>query len=76
MSAKDRLREVMRGGGMSYQQTADALYVSLDTVKAWLKPSRNDPPEMAIELLALKTGQPYRRGLIDRAAGAEPVVGD
>jgi DNA-binding transcriptional regulator YiaG len=59
MTRKPYLRELMKGAGLTYQATADLLHVSKPTVKAWLQPPRQEPPEMALELLAIKTGQAY-----------------
>lgn len=59
MSPKERLRTLMKGASLTYEATAIMLHVSKDTIHTWLKPAKQDPPEWAIELLALKTHQPY-----------------
>lgn len=63
MSPKDTLRQLMRGAGLSYEETAELLYVSRHTVHAWLKPLKHEPPLAMIELLALKTGQGAEIGI-------------
>jgi len=55
------LRALMKGAGLTRQQAADLLHVSLPTVHAWLRPATskaaNPTPLWAVELLALKTRQ-------------------
>jgi DNA-binding transcriptional regulator YiaG len=62
MTPNDSIRETIRAARLTRQQAADLLYVSVHTLNAWLRPRSNAghrvAPQMAAELLALKTQQP------------------
>lgn len=57
----DALRAMMKSAGITRQETADLLEVSIHTVKAWLKPDgaagANPCPSTAVDALAWKLGR-------------------
>jgi transcriptional regulator with XRE-family HTH domain len=59
MTPNERIRESIRLAGLTRQQAADLLGISIHTLHAWLRPTSNGghrtAPQMAAELLALKT---------------------
>ena len=61
MTPNESIHETIRAAGLTRQQAADLLYVSVHTLNAWLRPPSNAgyrvAPQMAAELLALKTQQ-------------------
>lgn len=75
-AARAALRAVIADAGLNREQVAVALWVSEDTVKAWLKPatskSANPVPLWAIELLGLKSGLRRHPILDQAAAGSSP----
>ena len=58
MTPNERIRESIRLAGLTRQQAADLLGISIHTLHAWLRPPSNAghraAPQMAAELLALK----------------------
>jgi hypothetical protein len=68
------LRGLIQGAELTRAATAATLHVSIETIHAWLKPDtskgHNPTPLWAVELLALKTGQPIPTGKPARRASA------
>jgi uncharacterized protein (DUF2267 family) len=53
------IRDTMRAQGLSYQQAARLLRTNIHTLRGWMKPrSAHAAPDMAVELICLKTGTP------------------
>jgi hypothetical protein len=61
MTPNESIHETIRAAGLTRQQAADLLYLSVHTLNAWLRPPSNaghrTAPQMAAELLALKAQQ-------------------
>ncbi len=59
MTPNESIHETIRAAGLTRQQAADLLYVSVHTLNAWLRPPSNAghrvAPKMAAELLAIKS---------------------
>ena len=57
----EALRALIKGAGITRQEAADLLHVSIHTLHAWLRPvtskAANPTPMWAVELLAYKTQQ-------------------
>jgi len=74
-STPDEFRVIMVSAGVTVRRTSELLHVSIDTVKAWLKPptskSANAPPLWAIELLRYKIDDPTVNHNDDEYAGQE-----
>jgi DNA-binding transcriptional regulator YiaG len=51
------IRDVIQAEGLSYAEAARLLRTSIHTLRGWMKPSSaGAAPDMAVELLCLKTG--------------------
>lgn len=70
----DFIRELIAKRSLSHQRVADLCRVSIHTMRAWMKPpfskSSTPAPDMAVELLCLKLGEPVPTWL-----GAVHLVG-
>jgi len=57
-----QFRKMLEDRGLTREQAAELLHVSLDTMKSWLKPettaSSNPVPQWAVELLGYKVPVP------------------
>ena len=73
-----QFRKMLEDRGLTREQAAELLHVSLDTMKSWLKPettaSSNPVPQWAVELLGYKVpvlGQSAAKPATARKAGAK-----
>lgn len=62
---RQELLDVLDKNGLTRQDLADMLHISIDTVNAWLKPetskSSNPVPLWALELVGYKLAKPRRK---------------
>jgi orotate phosphoribosyltransferase-like protein len=73
-----QFRKMLEDRGLTREQAAELLHVSLDTMKSWLKPettaSSNPVPQWAVELLGYKVpvlGQSAAKPATARKASAK-----